>query len=97
MPFVVSPSNRERPPAVERSPFDKPVLSGVLPFDWLRANEVERLRANEGTCVTVITRRSTKRLPSTTGVNAVRILSVEFLASVRRSSSSAGLATGGSP
>ena len=49
MPFVVSQSNCERPLAAERSPFDKPVLSGVSPFDWLRVNEVEGLRANEGT------------------------------------------------
>ena len=59
MPFVVSPSNRERPLAAERSPFDKPVLSGVSPFDWLRVNEVEGLRANEGTYITVIAARST--------------------------------------
>jgi len=34
------------PPATRLEPFDKPVLSSVQPFDKLRANGVEGLRAN---------------------------------------------------
>jgi len=45
MPFVVSLSNRERPLAAKRLPFDPAAAAG--------------LRANEGTHVTVIVPRST--------------------------------------
>jgi len=52
MPFVVSPSNRERPLAAERLPFDPAAAVG--------------LRVNEGTHVTLIAPRSTKSaLPHT--------------------------------